>query len=634
MVKKQRIIPFVLVALGLSSCQSPTIASLNSSSSASISADNSASSFSSAVSSSQTSSGSLASTSPVSSAPNKVTSSVAFDGVDNLSLEQNIVYSSPVYGKNISARFTGKDVDKFHPAFIYDNQGRLSVSKTFSYDATYTWHSVDTYTAIGSTVVPDSFLDNIIFDNPVSPRAPTVKDAVSYTYTINWNANHTINTSGSTVVAGIAVDMSSQIDSIKRNDGTIITDWSLKPNNTAYASASGKSFTVLNAADSVRINILVPDPNNSSATVQIGPYFTVKALSSQLNDIKENVTAKPFSQNYTAELVRNSDQSVLVKTIHNPKYFLKEDIATGKKSGILEKGSAVSFSLENGAVSLASQKTYPLNENEAGVICPFDNAAENDLSDALKNSWASVASIAINVSSAFFSSDFSHALLGVSLSDYVTAENAGTFLGVSYDKATDIVTIAILAKTVTGSTTVFSDTGYSILLSARGTSSNKALEAFLANSQMPSFPSVPEELPALFGTIAAKKNFTVQSHSYWTEGETELAAGATLTGLINSTSLHVGDFVAYGDKDIYFAEDRAKKTYAGAVSQNNRLYEISGVPDYQKGGVLWNKSDVTAVGTSEDYDLWSNANVTLLYSLSAFTEENLAKLNVLSKKTY
>jgi hypothetical protein len=630
----------LVVAGFLASCQSPVAVSAKVSPSSSPVSSSTPASESTPVSPSTVSTESTSPSASVSTSTSvmpTVTTRVGFDGVNDLALAQNILYSTPVYGKAISEKFPAKAVDLFHPTFVYDNQGNLSVEKTYAADSTHTWHCVDTYSDIGTTQVPDSFLDNIIFQSPSTPVVPPVLRANTYTYTIDWAANHTINVSGSIVVAGQAVDMTDQIADIKRNDGTLITDWSLKPNNTAYASASGKTFTVTNAANSVRINLMVPDPTDSTKTVAAGPYFTVKAISQNLSAMKEDVKANPFAQNYTAELIKNSDKTVLVRTRHNAHYFVTEDRVAGTKKGILEKGSAVRFTMSDDALTFENHRTYPLSENSAGVACPLDSAVESYLNDAMaSDQWKSVASIDITPNSPFYN-DYSEGILGVNLADYVTVADAGNFVGITHDATAGTYTLSLAVKAINGSTNTFTDTGYSIVLSNRGTTTDSAVEAYLSGTETPQFLALPTGLPSAFKVLSTQQNFTLQSHTYWTEGETVLSDGATLTGLINCTALPSGDLVAYGDKDIYYAADRVKKYYAG-VRKDGKLYEISGVPNPQTGGVLWYRSDVTSVtledGTKkDDPDLWSNSNVTLYASLSTLTEANLQNLNVLDSST-
>lgn len=556
---------------------------------------------------------------------------------------QNLLQSTPVYGSAIGEKFPSREADLFHPTFIYDNKGSLSLTKTYAYDATHTWHSVDTYSNIGTTAVPTAFLDNIVFESKI-PAIPThTYNAITPKYTVNWADGHTINSSGSTVVAGSAVDMSSQITSISYFDGTNttpITDWSLAPNNTNFASASGKSFTILNAANSVRINFVVPDPSDSSKTVLTGGYFTVAAISAEVDAMNKDLTATPFGQNYTATLINDSDPaSPLVITTHNPNYFLIDNKVGAKKSGVLVKGSAVAYTLDNDVLSVEDHRAYPLASNSAGVVCPFDPTTA-PIADALNNSWASVATYAIKAAGMFYQQDYGEALLGVDIKNMMgLSADSELFIGVSRNSSESRYTLKPFVKLINGSTTTFTDSGFSILLSARGTSSNATLDAYCAGTTSPTFISVPSELPAAYGIIATKQNFTLKSHSYWTEGETQLTSGATLTGLVNATSLHSGDFSAYGDKDIYFAEDKAGKSYAGAVKQNDKLYLVHGVPSVSAGGVLWDKEDVTTV-TKEDGtklanpDLWSNPNANLTCSLMSLSGSNLTALNVLAKESH
>jgi hypothetical protein len=310
------------------------------------------------------------------------------------------------------------------------------------------------------------------------------------------------------------------------------------------------------------------------------------------------------------------------------------DLAAETKTGILEKGSAVRFSVSGTDLTVENRRTYPLKENEAGVACPID-AASAYFGDSLKNTWASVASIVIMASAPYYGNDEGMSLLGVPLSEVFPGTEIGNFVGVDYDAETGVYTLSLITKTVTGSATAFTDSGYSIVLSKRGESQDADVEAYLASDKTPSFPSVPEDLIASYRKLSEAKNFTVSTFSYWTENDTVLTEGAALLELINKTSLHSGTFTSYVGLDIVYEEDKAAKTYAAAVSLENRLYVIHGVPNYQTGGVSWTKKEVTEVtkedgSKTSDSDLWDNPETVPFYTLAAYTAENLTDLNILS----
>jgi hypothetical protein len=619
MTKIGFLVPAAFLLIALSSCQNP-VASVSSSASSS------------------------SSSTPVSSSVPKLTTEVSFDGVGNLPLAENMVYSSPVYGEAMAKKYPGKMVDQFHPSFVYDNQGHLALQKSFSYDytpeggtkATYIWQAKDTYSAIGTTAVPTSFLDNILFEAPTSSSSSARKGperAILTGYKIALKDNSPIALSGSSVVAGVSVDMSGKMDVIKISDGTSVSGWSLKPNSTAYASASEQSFTILNAGSNIRINVWIPDPTDSSKTVQTGAYFTVNAVSKEVDAMMKDVKAKPFAQNYTAELVKESDQSVLVRTIHNEKYFVQANLVSGKTSGILTKEADVRFTLENGKVTPEGRRTYPLNENEAGVLCPFDDASTY-LVDALSNSWASAAKYAIKAAAPYYMEDKGVAFLGTSFASLIPVTDAGNFVGVEFDQTTGKYTLSLLVKTV-GTSTTFDRSGYSLVLSKRGESKDAVIDSYLSGSEMPEFIAVPKDLVTAYAKVATAQNVTLSSTSSWANADGSAIASADIVkGLINATALHVGTFTSYCDKAISYSEDKEGKTYSGAVLKNGRLYVIHGVPDYKKGGVIWDKTDVTAVaqtdGTSQDVtDLWANPSSAPFYSLSSLTSSALKNLNLI-----
>jgi len=609
----------LLSSLIFSSCGGGTFSSspvLASSANVSSSSSNPASS-SAASSSSSLSSSSFTLT----------TDKIQVDGVGALAAVEALGYQQPVWGVDLASRYLGQTIDDFSPTLTCDNAGLIKTDLSYVYDAKHTWHCENLYSNVGTTVVPTAYLDNIIFDEPTSTNNGALPlDASTTTYAIQWAENHTIASSGSTVVAGVVTDMSNQISGILVNGTTLRTDWTLAPRNAAYASASEKSFTIIKAANRVQINLCL------DGAALNGIYFTVNAISAEVDAMNNSIATTPFAQNYTAELVNTSTKEVLLTTTHNPHYFMIDDQVKKTKSGVFDCGVAVDFDLVDQTVLPKNYRAYPLKENRCGVVCPFDTNPDA-IVDFLNNTSSLTVPYIIKVALGDLIASLPNDLLGVSLADYLPDANAGNFIGVSFDEPSGTFTLALLIKTVSETTTTYADSGYAIRLSKRGTSQVDEVDRYLQIEPILTFEKVPEMIVNGFASLSSKKNYTVVSHSYWEEDGVKMEKGADLLALENATLLKSTDSTAFVDASSYFAEDKNRRNYRGCISVNHHLYSITGVPDYARGGVIWGKKDVTSYTDSNGVDqtsedLWNNPNVVPYFTLADCTVTALRSLNV------
>jgi hypothetical protein len=560
---------------------------------------------------------------------NKKVTSLTVDGVNDEALVESLCYQQPVWGHEILERYPGHATDAFKPTLSYDDQGGLSFSMDVPYTlptsgVSYRWHVNNAYSSIGNTTVPSSYLDNILFDDPVtSSSSAIVLDTV--TTGINWNANHTINSSGSLVEAGVSVDMSTQIDSITLSNGTVVTDWTLAANNTAYASANGKSFTILNAGKGIQINLM-------NGTVKTGFYFKVDAYSAALGNMFRNIEAKPFACNYTAELIRSSDQSVLARGIHNENYFYKENSLTSEKRGKLllgENKQSIGYDFSSGEVVLDEYRSYPFSEYFMGSPCPIDNPREV-LIDTLKNAASAAGPVIVKPTLATFIANFVLSTVGYSANAFGVNAN---IIAVSYDTEKDAFVFALYNHIVDPDS--YNDTGLKVVLSSRGNSKIEAVDSFLATAKAPLFKTVPSDMITSWKRLEETKNYTLSSVSFWLDAQgTPLTDNTTIKALEFASGLYQTASTSYTNDNAYFAEDKARKNYLGCLGVNGRLYEITGNPDYQHGSIYWVKKDIseyTLPSSTEKQasdNLWLNPNAASLYSTAYLTKANLANLNI------
>lgn len=621
------VLSFLAMSFLVSSCGGPVISSVNETKSSSNPSSNSSIPVTSTASQTPSSS-------PLSSSEVKKTirTEAVVDGVNALKAVESLGYQQPVWGVDLASRYLDKSIDDFSPKLIMDTAGHLGTSLTYSYDESHAWHCDMSYGAIGTTVVPTAYLDNIIFDDSATSSSASIDQATTDTYSIQWADGHTIASSGSTVVAGSAIDMSQQIAGVLVNKTTLRTDWTLAPKNAAYASASGQSFTMLKAANKVQINLCL------DGAVLNGIYFTVSAISQEVQAMNDSIATKPFGQNYTAELINAATNEVVVKTTHNPHYYLIEDHLKNEAKGVLESGSAVAFALDGTIVTPAAYRAYPLKENLCGVVCPFD-INPGCISDFLNNTSSLTVPYIIKAALSDLIASLPGDLLGVNLAEYVPLAEACNFIGVNFDGTTGVFTLSLLAKTSNTSGTVsYADSGYVIRLSERGESQASALEQYLASSPTFSFLDVPQDLVTNFSRLFSSKNYTIDSQSYWTENGVVMSKGADLLALENSTLLKTSKGHSYIDPNQYFAEDKTRRAYRGCVSVNSHLYSITGVPDYTTGGVLWGKKDITSY-QEEGQDktsvaLWENPNVAPYFTLASCTGDALSSLNIHTLETF
>ena len=614
---------------GITSYLSSSLSSLTSLASSSSSLSSPSSSISSSVSSAASSAlssseSSLASSSSSSEAPKLYKTSAQFDGVNNETLEETLCYQQPIWGQEMSEKYPLATLDKFQPTLVYDDKGSLGFQMAYDYDETYTWHLKNTYSSIGKTSVPTSYLQNVIFDAPASISSTgqaTLKGLV------NWNPNATIMANNGIVVANQVVDMSTQIDSVSLADGTIITDWTLAPANTAFASASGKTFTALKASNKTNIKIM-------NGTAQIGS-FSVRVLSEALGAMSDFLLAKPLHKQYQASLIREQDSAVLASALHQDNYFTLENKVQGTQSGVLlygEEKLPLGYKIQEGKLETDNFLSYPLEHYLPGQDCPLDDPYTY-LTDSLNTSFPPEAPVIIKANLNEFITLFSSYVLGFSFSSLTGTNVEPSFIGVSFAKESQEFTFELYEHAE--GTSVYTSLGYQIKLGL-ATQKNETVEKFLLEGKLPSLISVPSKLVEAYQALSETKNYTLLSSSYWTKkgDPNPLGSGEELKGLENKAHLYQTECCSYIDGSNYLAEDPAHYNYKGGVERNGKLYLITGVPDYVKGVTIWSKEDITSClipGASEKQnisDFWKNSNVPVYLTSAALSHENLSKLNL------
>jgi hypothetical protein len=555
--------------------------------------------------------------------------SIQIDGAGNKPLVESLCYQQPVWGHEIAERYPGTKTDAFKPTLTYDDQGGLSFAMDVPYDSTYHWHLENNYQDIGRTMVPSAYLDNILFENPSSSSSLSSGVLPASSAKINWNPNHTINASGSFVEAGQVIDMSTQIDSVTLSTGEVLTAYSLSPNNAAFASASGKTFTILNASRNIKINIM----NGTTAT---GFYFTVSAYSQTLGAMSRNIEATPFGTNYTAELISSADNRVLARGIHHEDYFFQENFQTGEKEGKLLFGpekQPVGFSLDSNALLLDGFKAYPFSDYLMGGACPIDHPL-NCMIDTLKDATSAAGAIIIKSALNNLIASFVLSTVGYSASQFTSSGVDCNIIAVSYLEEKNAFEFALFYHSTEPE--AYQDLGLKVVLSSRGTSKNEIVDNYLANGAAPTFLEAPKSFVSAFKVLLEKKNYTIASTSTWLETATGQAVKdeAKLKEIQYASNLYSTSCFSYVDEHSYFAEDKTHKTYVGCTTVNGILYEINGAPDYTRGSVLWSKSNISSYTDSEtgekksSSELWLNPNSQSLYTSSYVTENSLQTLNI------
>jgi hypothetical protein len=333
----------LLTSLFLASCQGFSVASLASSSASSASSKASSSSSVASASSSLSSVAPSSESSSVSIKQKTIKTTAVFDGVNNKELEETFCYQQPVWGMKMPEKFPLSSLDSAKPTLEYDSDGNSAFKMEVDYNEAYTWHCTNAFSHLGNTVVPSAYLQNIILDTSSEASFRVKRDAITAPV-INWNANATIKSNNGIVAVNQVVDMSTQIDSITLSDGTVFTDWTLAPNNTAYASASLKTFTPLKASNKTVIKIM-------NGTTQISS-FSVRVVSEELNTMAVYLQEHPYGKNYDARLIKEADSSVVASANHRSNYFYTDNALSGVKKGVLDTGSGdnIGFEIIDGKV--------------------------------------------------------------------------------------------------------------------------------------------------------------------------------------------------------------------------------------------------------------------------------------------
>jgi hypothetical protein len=524
----------------------------------------------------------------------------------------------------MSQHYPLSSLDDFHPTLAFDDNGSLGFQMTYAYDDTYTWHLKNSFTSIGKTSVPSEYLQNIIFE---APTASPLSGKVTSKGLVNWNPNATIMANNGVVVANQVVDMSTQIDSVTLTDGTVVADWTLAPVNTAFATASGKTFTPLKASNKTNIKIM-------NGTAQIGT-FSVRVLSEGLYEMAQYLSDNPLHKQYQASLIRESDSALIATGLHQDNYFSLEDKLKGTKKGVLLYGNdkvPIGFKKEADKIVADAYGAYPLDHYLPGQSFPLDDPYSY-LTDSLNPAFPSEAKVIIKSSLNQFFPLFSSYLLGDTFKELTESASEPGFIGASFDKTNKEFTFELYQHAE--GTSDYTKAGYQIKV-AIPSQGDEEVENFLVNGTAPDFIKVPTSLVSAYSVLSETKNYTLESSSYWTKkgSEEKMESGDELKGVENKAHLYQTTCRSYIDGNDYYGEDLAHYCYKGAVIRNDKLYLINGIPDYVKGVTTWMKTDVTSCTvassseTKDILDLWQNTNVMTYLTSAEVVKENLDKLNL------